>query len=253
MPTAGCDSRVGSRFRPPCGVRSTPRGPADGRERSGAPDVPGSAETSGWLRTRPMHNNWSRPVERFAHPPCAVKGRPPPGCNCRSRAGPDRHPPGRSQSRSLLTNRQFHCGWLHINDNRGSGPRRSPRGPRRVSARPSAYASGRPRVAAGSRLAAPAGSMSVPFGTPMPPIRPEAPIPTSRPAGPPVGRPPAGRPSARSGRAAPQREARTSAETCCPTPAATATFPEAVRENEEVVPVNAVSTWVLSSGVTVGR
>jgi len=31
-----------------------------------------------------------------------------------------------------------------------------------------------------------------------------------------------------------------------------ATFPEAVRENEEVVPVN-VSTWVLSSGVTVGR
>ena len=27
---------------------------------------------------------------------------------------------------------------------------------------------------------------------------------------------------------------------------------EAVRENEEVVPVN-VSTWVLSSGVTVGR
>ena len=32
----------------------------------------------------------------------------------------------------------------------------------------------------------------------------------------------------------------------------TATFPEAVRENEEVVPVN-VSTWVLPSGVTVGR
>ena len=28
---------------------------------------------------------------------------------------------------------------------------------------------------------------------------------------------------------------------------------EAVRENEEVVPVNAVSTWVLPSGVTVGR
>ena len=28
--------------------------------------------------------------------------------------------------------------------------------------------------------------------------------------------------------------------------------PDAVRENEEVVPVN-VSTWVLSSGVTVGR
>jgi hypothetical protein len=34
---------------------------------------------------------------------------------------------------------------------------------------------------------------------------------------------------------------------------ATATLPEAVRENEEVVPVNAVSTWVLPSGVTVGR
>lgn len=30
-------------------------------------------------------------------------------------------------------------------------------------------------------------------------------------------------------------------------------LPEAVRENEEVVPVNAVSTWVLPSGVTVGR
>ncbi len=30
-------------------------------------------------------------------------------------------------------------------------------------------------------------------------------------------------------------------------------FPVAVRENEEVVPVNAVLTWVLSSGVTVGR
>lgn len=28
---------------------------------------------------------------------------------------------------------------------------------------------------------------------------------------------------------------------------------EAVRETEEVVPVNAVSTWVLPSGVTVGR
>jgi len=28
---------------------------------------------------------------------------------------------------------------------------------------------------------------------------------------------------------------------------------EAVRENEEVVPVNAVSTWVLPSGITVGR
>lgn len=32
-----------------------------------------------------------------------------------------------------------------------------------------------------------------------------------------------------------------------------ASFPEAVRENEEVVPVNAVSTWVLPFGVTVGR
>jgi hypothetical protein len=31
-----------------------------------------------------------------------------------------------------------------------------------------------------------------------------------------------------------------------------ATLPEAVPENEEVVPVN-VSTWVLPSGVTVGR
>ncbi|MEU1404799.1 hypothetical protein ABZ471_20930 [Streptomyces sp. NPDC005728] len=36
------------------------------------------------------------------------------------------------------------------------------------------------------------------------------------------------------------------------TTATTATFPEAVRENEEVVPVN-VLTWVLPSGVTVGR
>ncbi len=37
-------------------------------------------------------------------------------------------------------------------------------------------------------------------------------------------------------------------------PAATvASLLEAVRENEEVVPVNAVSTWVLPSGVTVGR
>ncbi|QLE70242.1 hypothetical protein FGW37_00170 [Streptomyces rectiverticillatus] len=34
--------------------------------------------------------------------------------------------------------------------------------------------------------------------------------------------------------------------------AATATFPEAVQESEEVVPVN-VSTWVLPSGVTAGR
>lgn len=36
------------------------------------------------------------------------------------------------------------------------------------------------------------------------------------------------------------------------TTATTATLPEAVREKEEVVPVN-VSTWVLPSGVTVGR
>ena len=41
-------------------------------------------------------------------------------------------------------------------------------------------------------------------------------------------------------------------KTCWRTTATTATFPEAVRENEEVVPVN-VSTWVLPSGVTVGR
>ncbi|PWI44252.1 helix-turn-helix transcriptional regulator [Streptomyces sp. ICBB 8177] len=34
---------------------------------------------------------------------------------------------------------------------------------------------------------------------------------------------------------------------------AAATLPEAVRKNEEVVPVNAVSTWVLPSGATVGR
>ncbi len=33
----------------------------------------------------------------------------------------------------------------------------------------------------------------------------------------------------------------------------TATFPEAVPESEEVVPVNAVLPWVLPSGVTVGR
>ncbi|SDU53326.1 hypothetical protein SAMN04489733_5610 [Amycolatopsis keratiniphila] len=34
--------------------------------------------------------------------------------------------------------------------------------------------------------------------------------------------------------------------------AAAATLPEAVRANEEVVPVN-IETWVLPSGVTVGR
>jgi hypothetical protein len=33
----------------------------------------------------------------------------------------------------------------------------------------------------------------------------------------------------------------------------TASFTEAVRENEEVVPVNAISTWVLLHGVTVVR
>lgn len=43
------------------------------------------------------------------------------------------------------------------------------------------------------------------------------------------------------------------AKTRWPSTATTATFREAVRENEEVVPVNAESTWVLSSGVTVGR
>ncbi|KAA0929851.1 hypothetical protein FGF04_30210 [Streptomyces apricus] len=37
------------------------------------------------------------------------------------------------------------------------------------------------------------------------------------------------------------------------TATAPVTFPEAVREDEEVVPVDAVSTWVLPSGVTVGR
>jgi hypothetical protein len=43
-----------------------------------------------------------------------------------------------------------------------------------------------------------------------------------------------------------------SAKTCWRTTATTASFPVAVPENEEVVPVN-VSTWVLLSGVTVGR
>lgn len=37
------------------------------------------------------------------------------------------------------------------------------------------------------------------------------------------------------------------------TTATTATFRKTVQENEEVVPVNAVSTRVLPSGVTVGR
>ncbi len=44
-----------------------------------------------------------------------------------------------------------------------------------------------------------------------------------------------------------------SAKTVGRTTTATATFPATVRENEEVVPVNAVSTWVLPSGVAVGR
>lgn len=43
-----------------------------------------------------------------------------------------------------------------------------------------------------------------------------------------------------------------SAKTRLRTAATTATFLEAVRETEEVVPVN-VSTWVLPSGATVGR
>ena len=43
-----------------------------------------------------------------------------------------------------------------------------------------------------------------------------------------------------------------SAKTCWRITATTASFPEAVRENEEVVPVN-VSTWVLPSGATGGR
>jgi hypothetical protein len=42
-------------------------------------------------------------------------------------------------------------------------------------------------------------------------------------------------------------------ETRWRTTATTATLLAAVREIEEVVPVNAVSTWVLPSGVTVGR
>jgi len=43
-----------------------------------------------------------------------------------------------------------------------------------------------------------------------------------------------------------------SAKTCWRTTATAASFAEAVRENEGVVPVN-VSTWVLPSGVMVGR
>ena len=43
-----------------------------------------------------------------------------------------------------------------------------------------------------------------------------------------------------------------SAKTCWRSSATAASFPETVRENEEVVPVD-VSTWVLPFGVTVGR
>ncbi|HEY9370131.1 hypothetical protein [Streptomyces sp.] len=46
---------------------------------------------------------------------------------------------------------------------------------------------------------------------------------------------------------------RASAKTRWRTTATVASLPEAVQENEEVVPVNAVSTWVLPSGATVGR
>jgi ABC-type glycerol-3-phosphate transport system substrate-binding protein len=42
-------------------------------------------------------------------------------------------------------------------------------------------------------------------------------------------------------------------ETCWRTTATTASFPDAVPENEEVVPVNALSTWALPSGAMVGR
>jgi hypothetical protein len=61
---------------------------------------------------------------------------------------------------------------------------------------------------------------------------------------------PPGRRSPASGSAASGHGA--SAKTCWRITATTANLPEAVRENEEVVPVN-VSTWVLLSGVTVGR
>ena len=45
----------------------------------------------------------------------------------------------------------------------------------------------------------------------------------------------------------------TARKTRWPAPAAAVSLPEAVPENAEVVPVNAASTWVLPSGVTVGR
>ncbi|PQP20846.1 hypothetical protein C5613_27115 [Rhodococcus opacus] len=48
-------------------------------------------------------------------------------------------------------------------------------------------------------------------------------------------------------------QSRSLPKTCWRITATTATFPEAVQENEEVVPVNAVSTWVLPSRVTAGR
>ncbi|NMN93801.1 hypothetical protein FGL95_01945 [Nocardiaceae bacterium YC2-7] len=43
------------------------------------------------------------------------------------------------------------------------------------------------------------------------------------------------------------------AENLLATTVAAASLPESVREIEEVVPVNAVTTWVLPSRVTVGR
>jgi hypothetical protein len=46
--------------------------------------------------------------------------------------------------------------------------------------------------------------------------------------------------------------ARSLRKTCWSNTATTATVPETVRENKEVVPVN-VSTWVLPSGIMVGR
>lgn len=68
-------------FRPSCGVRPTPRGPADGRERSGPPDAPGSPRRSEAPAPARCEDNWSRPVERFAQHPHTVKARPRPGIN----------------------------------------------------------------------------------------------------------------------------------------------------------------------------
>ena len=50
----------------------------------------------------------------------------------------------------------------------------------------------------------------------------------------------------------PETHAAPTAKTCWRTTATTASLAAAVQENEEVVPVN-VSTWVLPSGVMVGR